>query len=523
MDLLSNHLQNRRRLHRLSRRYTFLLSAVVGGVAGLVAVLYQSFVQLISSAELKTAQIIPQDWWWLPGVLAPLGALLAWGAFRLAARYAPESSGSGIPHTKAVLLGMRSLRPVNLLAAKFLGGLLALGAGLSLGREGPTVHMGAASAGWLCDKIHVPHRTRSNLIAAGAGAGLAAAFNAPLAGFLFIMEELRREMSRVTYGSALVSTVTAVAVARLFLGQGNSFGLREVAPVELRQFPTVLLVAVVASLIGIVFNRGILGLLERKKGLPVTAGGYAALVGSVGMLLFCWCTPLTGGGHFLTHSALSGEMRYGLGGMALLLVVKLIFTILSYATGVPGGLFAPILTLGALTGYLCGTLLGIWLPALTPAPQILATVGMAAVLTSSVRTPLTGVVLIVEMTGQYNLLYALLFGAWFAYMVAEYFGDQPIYEALLHRDLNVRQQHWKKEETRAVEVLVESHSELEHLPLSRFPHHDDLLVVLLERDGEVKIPHGSTVVQAGDLITLLVGPHMPEKELTLFLEKARDA
>lgn len=436
-------------------------------------------------------------------------------------RFAPEASGSGIPHTKAVLLGMRSLRPVPLLIGKFFAGLLALGTGLSLGREGPTVHMGAACAGWLCDRIHVPHRTRSNLIAAGAGAGLAAAFNAPLAGFLFIMEELRREMSRVTYGSALISTVTAVAVARMFLGQGNSFGLREVAPVELKQFPVVLLVAILAALLGLIFNRGILGLLKRKEYLTYTSAGYAAIVGSLGMLLFCWCTPLTGGGHYLTHSALSGDMHYGLWGLLVLLGVKLIFTILSYGTGVPGGLFAPILTLGALTGYICGMVLGVWCPAYTPLPQILATVGMAATLTSSVRAPLTGVVLIVEMTGQYNLLYALLFGAWFAYLVAEYCGDQPIYEALLHRDLNIQQPQWR-EEARAVEVLVESHSELEHLPLSRFPHHEDLLVVLLERDGHVKIPHGSTVVQAGDLITLLVGPHMPEKELTLFLEKARD-
>ncbi|MBS2039686.1 H(+)/Cl(-) exchange transporter ClcA [bacterium] len=518
---MSNHHHTRKHLHRLSRRYTFLLSAIVGGLAGSIAVFYQTCVQLISTAEMASSQLIPRDWWWLPALLAPLGAFLGYASYRLTQRFAPEASGSGIPHTKAVLLGMRLLRPVPLLISKFCAGLLALGAGLSLGREGPTVHMGAACAGWLCDRIHVPPRTRSNLIAAGAGAGLAAAFNAPLAGFLFIMEELRREMSRVTYGSALISTVTAVAVARLFLGQGNSFGLREVAPVELRQFPVVFIVAILAALLGLLFNRGILGLLEKKPKLPLTPAGYAGIVGSLGMLLFCWCTPLTGGGHYLTHSALSGEMHYGLSGLALLLAVKLVFTILSYVTGVPGGLFAPMLTLGALTGYICGVIMGVWVPELTPPPQILATVGMAATLTSSVRAPLTGVVLIVEMTGQYNLLYALLFGAWFAYLVAEYFGDQPIYEALLHRDLNIKQPHWK-EEARAVEVLVESHSELEHLPLRRFPHHDDLLVVLLERDGQVMIPHGSTVVQAGDLITLLVGPHMPEKELTLFLEKARD-
>lgn len=488
----------------------------------MVAVLFQTCVQLISVAEMKGSQLIPPDWWWLPAALAPLGAALSYASYRVTQRYAPEASGSGIPHTKEVLLGMRRLRPLPLLATKFWAGLLAVGSGLSLGREGPTIHMGGACAGWLCDRIRVPHRTRSNLIAAGAGAGLAAAFNAPLAGFLFIMEELRREMSRVTYGSALVSTVASVAVARLFLGQGSSFGLNEVAPVALRQFPVVLLVAAVAAGLGLVFNRSLLGLTANKAKLPVTPGIFAALVGCLGMLIFCWCTPLTGGGHQLIHSSLTGELKYGLTGLAALILVKLVFTILSYATGVPGGLFAPILTIGALSGYLSGEVLRQWIPELTPLPHILASVGMAATLTSSVRAPLTGVVLIVEMTGQYHMLYVLLCGAWFASVVAEFCGGEPIYEALFHRDLNLTQPHWN-EDARSVEVLVEPQSELEHLPLSRFPHHEDLLVVQLERDGKVLIPHGATVVRAGDLITLLVGPQMPEKELALFLEKARDS
>jgi len=520
-DSLSNHRNRRQVLHRLSRRYTFLLSAVVGILAGTLAVLYKTCVNTLTLAEIYTSTRVPRDWWWLPLLLAPLGGLLGWLACRLTSRFCPEAGGSGIPHVKSVLLGLRRIRPLPLLGTKLTGGLLALGAGLSLGREGPTVHMGAACADWLGERLDVPHRTRKSLVAAGAGAGLAAAFNAPLAGFLFIMEELRREMSRVTYGSALVSTVMAVAVARLLQGQANSFGLVEVAPIPLVQLPVVIGVAAVAGLLGLLFNRSLLLLLElrdRKRWRPETLG---VVVGVVGMLLLCWCTPLTGGGHLLTHSALSGELHYSLLALAALFVAKLLFTVASYATGVPGGLFAPVLTLGALVGSLAGQLLAIGLPTYSPRPEMLATVGMAALLTSSVRAPLTGVVLIVEMTGQYNLLYALMLGAWVAYMLAEYIGDEPLYEALLRRDLHHQRRLWKHE-ARAVEVLVEPNSEWEHIPLSRFPRHKDLLVALLERDGHMHIPHGTTMVEAGDMLTLLVGPDMPESDLNDYLEMARD-
>lgn len=518
---MSNHRHKRQVLHRLSRRYTFLLAAVVGILSGILAVLYKLCVTGLTQAELFFSTRVPQNWWWLPWLLAPLGGLLGWSACRLAQRFCPEAGGSGIPHVKAVLLGLRRVRPARLLAVKMGAGLLALGAGMSLGREGPTVHMGAACAGWLADRMDVPSRTQKNLVAAGAGAGLAAAFNAPLAGFLFIMEELRREMSRVTYGSALVSTVTAVAVARLLVGQANSFGLREVAPIPLHQLGVVVGVGAAAGLLGLLFNRSLLRLLDIRDRLAWPLENWGLLVGVLGMLLLCWCTPLTGGGHLLTHSALSAELHYSLLALVGLFLVKLVFTVASYATGVPGGLFAPVLTLGALVGSFSGQMLAYWLPLYTPRPEILATVGMAGLLTSSVRAPLTGVVLIVEMTGQYNLLYALMLASWVAYMLAEYMGDEPLYEALLRRDLHHQRRLWKQE-ARAVEVLVEPNSEWEHIPLSRFPRHKDMLVALLERDGQLHIPHGTTMVEAGDMLTLLVGPDMSEADLNHYLEMARD-
>ena len=520
---MSHHEEKRITLQRLNRRQTFLTAALVGLVAGLVAVVFKVSVDYVDESRYWIAQHVAQHSW-LALLLAPLGALLGWGAVRLTQRYSPEANGSGIPHVKAVLLGIRTLNPVPLIVVKLLAGLLALAAGMSLGREGPTIHLGAACAALLGSWLQVPARTQKNLLATGAGAGLAAAFNAPLAGFLFIMEELRREMSRLTYGSALVSSVMAVAVARMMLGQQASFDLHDVAPVALRQLPVVMLVGLSAGCLGIAFNRGLMSLLHHRDRLSFSKSTWGALVGLIGMLLICFYPHLTGGGHMLTLSVLQDRV-HGVGAQSILILlllftVKFGFTLFSYVTSVPGGIFAPLLTLGALSGYITGLLARPWLPGFTPAPEVLATVGMAALLAASVRAPLTGVVLIVEMTGQYHLLYALLLASFVAYSLAEFVNCEPIYEALLHRDLHQKQTSWHQE-ARVIEILVEPNSLLENMRIAHIPRFDDMLIALLDRNGEVLIPHGTTTVRAGDLLTLMVGPAMESNQLNSFLERAR--
>ena len=516
---MSSHQLKRKTLQRLSRRNTFRLSALVGAVAGLMAVFYQSCVTGLGQLETYLAAQIPADWWWLPWLLAPLGGFLGWSAVRLTQRFAPSASGSGIPHVKAVLLGLRPIDPIPLIITKLGAGLVALGCGMSLGREGPTIHMGAACAAWLGNRFQVPARTLKNLIAAGAGAGLAAAFNAPLAGFVFIMEELRREMSRLTYGSALVSTVASVAVARLLLGQRSAFGLNDGSPIDLKCLPVVVLVGLLGGLLGMAFNRLLLGLTERRDAGQFAPATLGMLVGAVGTLMLCWWARLTGGGHLLTDEALGGQLQASLGLLLTFLVVKFFFTLFSYVTGVPGGLFGPLLSLGALLGFLCGQGLA-QTSVLSPAPEVLATVGMAGVLAGSVRAPLTGVVLIGEMTGQYHLLYALLLASWAAYSLAEYLGNEPIYEALLRRDLK-KPRSPGEHETRVLEVMVEPDSEFQHQSVERITANLDLLVALIERDGEELVTHGTTRVAAGDILTILVGASLGEDDLALFLEKAK--
>lgn len=523
LESYRQHQERRHELHRLSRRYTLFLSAVVGIFAGFLAVIFR--VLVAHTEEIRgTWSKAMWDAHPIAGAVliisfcASLGGLSAW----MTGHYCKEAGGSGIPYVKAVLISARTLRPVRTIWVKLLGGLLALASGMSLGREGPTVHLGACCAALYGNIAKLSGRTRRALVAAGAGAGLAAAFNAPLAGFLFIMEELRRDMSRVTYGNALVTAVTSVAVTRFCLGSQSTFHLDDFSPMPISTLPIVALVGIIATFVGIGFNKLIGGISSfRKKFNPpsfVAGGSIGALAG----ILLMFLPEVTGGGNELTQRLLSGEFSHPhlIAVLATLLVVKLVFTVISYATGVPGGIFAPLLTMGALLGTLLGTLCKLGIPDLTPEPARLATIGMAAVLAASVRAPLTGVVLVMEMTGRYHLLYSLLLASFVAYALAESTHDEPIYEALLRQEL----QHGRagvQEEARVLEIGVEPGSRFDRERIDHLTIPEDLLIAILDRESRMLVPHGNTQLQAGDYITVVAGPRCGDTELSEFLDSTR--
>lgn len=494
----------RRLLHRLDRQRTLVAAACVGALSGAVAVGFRLLVERSEGlGKGFAAEAGARGPAGLLGIAA-LGALLGALAGFLTDRVAPDAGGSGIPQAKAAILGLRPIRPWRLAFAKIVGGCAALTAGFSAGREGPTIHLGAAT-GELFGRIgHVPMRSRRTLIASGAGAGLAAAFNAPLAGFLFVMEELRREMSPLTYGTALIGSVLAVGVARFALGGANAFDLVAPAAIPLSSLPAMVLVGLATGLVGVAFNKSLMagsGWRMRRK-LPrwIAAGAVGA---TTGLLLALW-PDITGGGHHLAERALQGDLASASLGLVLaLLVAKLALTIVSYSSGVPGGFFAPLLVMGSLVGLLVGRGLA-WIPTLQVAPTLLASVGMASILAGSLRAPLTGVVLIIEMTGQYSLLYDLLVAAFCAYAVAELMHDTPIYEALLERDLHggVPVVEHPGE---VIEAFVENGSRLDGAPIRSLRLPDNVTIAMIERDGHTLAPRGGTVLRAGDHLTAVVG------------------
>jgi chloride channel protein, CIC family len=352
-------------------------------------------------------------------------AIAAW----LVRRLSPDASGSGIPHVEAVLRRELQPAPVRLIPVKFVGGLLAIGSGLALGREGPSVQMGASLAQLIGRLFRCSPADCLALLAGGAGAGLATAFNAPIAGAVFVLEELLRRFDTriaiVTFGTS----AGAIAVSRLFLGDLPDFRVAPLLFPGLLTVPLYLMLGLLAGLLGVAYNRAILGGLAVTGRLGVWPVELrAAVIGAI-VGLIAWFVPdLVGGGDPLTQQALYGNERGSW--LVLLFLCRFGLGPLSYAARTPGGLFAPILVVGAQGGLLCGNLCSCLPPELAPEPRALAVVGMAAFFTAVVRSPLTGIVLAVELTGNFTLLLPMLLACFAAMLLPTLLRDPPIYDSL---------------------------------------------------------------------------------------------
>ena len=490
------------------RRRTQIPRAVlVGAIAGLVAV---AFRHTLDRAEwLRNALIDYARVHGIAGALLPIlfAALTAALSVYLVRRVAPEASGSGIPHLKAVLHHLRRMRGWRVLPVKFVGGALGIAGGLALGREGPTVQMGGAIGQLVGEWLRTTPRERRTLIAAGAGAGLAAAFNAPLAGVVFVLEEVQRDFTPGVFTAAFIASVTADILARLLLGQLPVFHVAPLAPPPLPALPMFLVLGILAGGLGVVFNRSLLRsseLLQRSRRYPawVIAAAVGAVVGAV-----AWTRPdVVAGGHRLMERTLAGQET--LTALGALFALRFALTMISYGCGAPGGIFAPLLILGAQFGLGVGQLAAKWFPRAAGNPVAFAVVGMGAYFTGVVRAPLTGVVLMIEMTGNYALMLPLLLACLSSYGVAEMLGDRPIYEALLERDLLRGEGEGTPEhgDPLLVEINVVPGAQFEGKQVRELALPEGCLLISIRRGLRDLVPTGRTKVEAGDRLTALISP-----------------
>jgi CIC family chloride channel protein len=363
-----------------------------------------------------------------------VGAAGAGLAVWLVRRFAPEASGSGIQQVEAVLHHGRSMRGLRILAVKFLGGVAGIGGGLALGREGPTIQMGGALGHLVGTWLPSLPRQRQALIAAGAGAGLAAAFNAPLSGLVFVLEEVQRDFSPIVFTATLAASVTADTVARLLTGQLPVFHVQAESIPPIQGLPVAIVLGIAAGILGVAFNRGLVGALaffQTLRRWPAWIPG--ALVGGIVGAVAWFAPDVVGGGYPLVEQTLAGQVT--LLALPAFFVLRFLLTMLSYGCGAPGGIFAPLLVLGSELGLAIGILAQGLLPDTVRHPETFAVVGMAAYFAAIVRAPLTGIVLVVEMTGNYALVLPLLAACLTADGVADLLGGRPIYDTLLERDL----------------------------------------------------------------------------------------
>jgi CIC family chloride channel protein len=488
---------------RDERKRLMIRALLVGLASGGVAVAFRA---ILAAADTGRTQLVqwshrfPGVGWLFPVLYSAFGAGIAFLIMRYAA---PETGGSGIPHLEAVLRRHRVLRWPRVLIAKFLGGTFSIAAGLALGREGPTVQMGGASGMGVAKLLKSTKREQMVLTAAGAGAGLTAAFNAPLSGVIFVLEELQRDFRPMVLGAAFVAAATADVVTRVVAGQLPTFAVPAYAATSLALLPAYAVLGGLAGLLGVAFNKCLLRALDMYAKVPKQYGVYAAAVTGAAVGLVAYFAPdAVGGGHSVANQALDGSTL--LAAIPLLLLLRFVLTIFSYGTGVAGGIFAPLLALGALLGLGVGETLGLMFPGHVPHPAVFAVVGMGACFTAIVRAPLTGIVLIVEMTSSYEQMLPLLVACFAAYATAEALRDLPIYEALLERDLLRGGMGHVEGESTVLEAEVQPGAPFDGKRVRDLGLPAGVVLVMCRDGSREWVPNASTMIEGYQKLTALI-------------------
>lgn len=417
--------------------------------------------------------------------------------------YAPMAGGSGIPQVKGVILGLYKMKWFRILWVKIIAGALGIGAGLSLGREGPSIQIGAVAGQGLSRFLGRTRMEERYLITSGASAGLAAAFNAPLAGMMFALEELHRNFSGAVLLPTMTSAITATIVTHFFFGRSTSFHFLNLVPMPAEHLGLVVLIAISAGFAGIVFNYGLLH-TSSFYNLPFFKNQYVKILFALfsACLLGFFLPQVLGGGNTLVDQLAAGRFT-SLSFLVLLLIGKYVFTLISYGCGVPGGFFLPLLVVGALLGSVeAHVLVSLELINEVYTPNIII-IDMVSLFAASVRSPITGTLLILEMTGDFGHLMALALGSAVAYITAELLKGEPIYDALLKKSLSAKPDRACEEERNIVEVPIGSGSLLEGKKIRDVPRMKQTIIIDLKRHGESVIPDPDIRLQADDFLYIL--------------------
>lgn len=492
-----------RKLRREKAESFFLIirGAEVGVFAGLVCVLYRF---LLSQAETMLYKVIDavkgnpiKSTLWI-AALAILGALVA-----LIIKAVPDSGGSGIPQVNGEIKGYLSPSWWRVIIAKLVGSTASIFSGLALGREGPSIQFGAMAAKGVARITKADKTTELRMISCGAGAGLAAAFNAPLAGIVFVLEEIYKTFDKAILCMGIVAAVTADFVSKLFFGQDTVFSYDSVT-IPLRWYWLLIIMGAVCGLFGVISNVLMIGfrdIVAKITKIPNTikmAAGFA-ISGIVGLLM----PQILCGGHRMSELLINEHPA--IGAMVILLLAKFIFGIFSFGTGAPGGTLYPLCVLGAYLGAIYGRgaidIFGLdqslW--------QEFVVLGMAGLFASIVRAPITGVILVFEITGNASSLLPLVVVSLISYALANMTGNSPFYAALLDRTVK----HEGIKEAKAAEKVLETFVIPQNSPvcgktISQIKWGKHCLIVSVERDETPITPKGDTELKAGDILVIMI-------------------
>jgi CIC family chloride channel protein len=348
-------------------------------------------------------------------------------------RYFPNARGSGVPQTKAALFAREGRITLRTVLGKFFCTSATLASGIPLGREGPSVQVGAGIGSVLGRLLGLSNEQVKKLIPVGAAAAIAAAFNTPLAAVLFSLEEIVGDLHAPVIGAVVLASATSWMVLRVSLGNHPLFKVPQYQLVSPAEFAVYAVLGVAGGLVSVAFARLLLGMRARFLKFPKKTVWFQPLAGGLLVGVMGWFVPqVLGVGYGYVGDALNGNMAFKV--MLLLVVLKLFAVTTSYASGNAGGIFGPALFLGAMVGGTVGTVAHHLFPAYTAVPGAYALVGMGAVFAGIVRAPMTSVLMIFEMTQDYAVIVPLMIANLVSLFIASRLQHEPIYEALAVQD-----------------------------------------------------------------------------------------
>ncbi|MFQ5747651.1 MAG: chloride channel protein [Gemmatimonadota bacterium] len=419
--------------------HTFMVVVAVGigCLGGLGAVGFRLLIKAVQGGAwggwtYSLDLVRDHPWWWI--ILVPaVGGLIVGPLVHF---FAPEAKGHGVPEVmEAVAMHSGAIRP-RLVLVKSLASGITIGTGGSVGREGPIVQIGSALGSAIGQWLRVSGARLRTLAACGAAAGIAATFNAPIAGALFAVEIILGDFGVSQFSPIVISSVMATVISRHFLGDFPAF---EVPPHEMVSAWELIIygvLGVVAAAVSLAFIRLVYGLEDLFERLPIPAWLLTSVGGLLVGGLALGFPEILGVGYEATNAALWG--RLGLGMLAALVLVKLLATSFTLGSGGSGGIFAPSLFLGAMTGGFLGSLAHLWFPTITGGHGAYALVGMGAVVAGATQAPITAILIIFELTSDYKLILPLMAACIVSTLITTRAGHGSMYTTkLLRRGLDI--------------------------------------------------------------------------------------
>ena len=476
---------------------------LVGAVGGLIVLLYRIALTCAGKwlgealAFIKGNPLRIAGWFAVLMLLAVLvGKLIKWE---------PMISGSGIPQVEGEILGKLNQNWLKVLPAKFAGGFLCLFGGLSLGREGPSIQLGVMSGQGISRILSRGKTEERYLMTCGASAGLAAAFHAPLAGVMFALEELHKGFSTSLLISVMTASVTADYISSHIMGLDPVFRFQLEQTLPQNYYWMILVLGVILGLMGALYNKVMLKaqeLYKRPKFLNETTRLMIAF-SAAGVLGLCMPSVLGSGGDPIV--ALT-DKEMVLKVAIITFLVKFLFSAVSFGSGAPGGIFFPLLILGAMVGGIF-SMTGTEIFGLDPMyMNNFVLLAMAGFFTAIVRAPITGIILLFEMSGSVSQMLSLALVSVTAYVTATLVRSEPIYESLL---ANLLQREKEEQPVYAggqkvlSEFVIMGGSALENRTVMEIDLPDNCLLVAVDRGGKEFIPKGKTCLMAGDKLTVM--------------------